>query len=108
MDLREYPHLNIHFQEVLRPLAEKLRSVLYEGQANLSTHIELLTVLSNYSIPDAILIDGREAEGVRPMTVAEVKTACEFLIDMLQWTQTPENEPRGTTALKMTVRPFRA
>ena len=107
MDLRETPHLNVHLQEVLRPMAEKLRAILYEGQANLATHVELLTALTMFPDQDALVIDGRAAEGIRPMTVGQLKVACQFLVDMLQWSQTVENEPRGTTALRMTVRPFR-
>lgn len=108
MNLTETPHLNLHLQEVVRPMTEKLRSVLYGGQAALATHIELLTVLTMYPDQDAVLIDGRAHEGVRQLTVGEAKTACQFLVDMLQWSQAPENLDRGTTALKFCVRPMRA
>lgn len=109
MDITQTPHLNQHLQEVMRPLAEKLRSVLYGGQAALATHIELMGALgaAAQANPDAVLIDGRAHEGVRPVTVGEALTACQFLVDMLQWSQAPEQLERGTTALKFCVRPMR-
>jgi len=107
MDTRDTPHLNQHIQEVIRPLAEKLRSVLYGGQAALATHLELMATLAAQPDQNATLIDGRASEGVRPVTVAEALTACQFLVDMLQWSQAPEQLDRGTTALKFCVRPMR-
>lgn len=106
MDLRDTPHLNEYLQKTLRPLAEKLRAILYTGQAALATHVELTTLLAAAAQvdPNAILVDGRAAEGVRPLTVGEAYTACQFLVDMLQWSQNAENEPRGTAALKLCVR----
>lgn len=109
MRITDTPHLNRHFGEVIRPMAEKLRSVLYEGQASLATHIELMGALGAAAQvnPNAILDDGRSSEGVRPITVGEALTACQFLVDMLQWSQAPEQIDRGTTTLKLCVRSMR-
>lgn len=107
MQLDQHPHLHRHFEEVVRPMAEKLRSVLYEGQASLATHVELLSTLAAYPDQDAILDDGRGAEGVRPVTVGQARVACQFLVDMFAWSQAPEQLERGTTALKLCVRPMR-
>jgi len=108
MDIRTTPHLNRHLQESVRPMCEKLRSVLYEGKASIGLHVEFLTALATFPDQNAVLVDGRAAEGVRTLTVGEAATACQFLVEMLEWSQAPENFDRVTTALKFCVRPMRA
>lgn len=101
--LTDYPYQNKHLQEVLRPLAESLRSVLYTGQANLDRHIEFITLLSQQN-PDDIVDDGRANEGIKSVTVADMLIASNFLLNMLQWTQTTENLPMGQKAIDLCVR----
>lgn len=107
LDLTQHPHLNVHLQEALRPMAERLRNVLYSGQANLVRHAEFMALLAAHPNQNDAVVDGRASEGVPPMTVGELLTACQFLTTLLQWSQTPPNLDNGTTALRLCVRPFR-
>ena len=107
LDLTQHPSHNQHLQEALRPMAERLRNILYSGQANLGRHAEFMALLAAHPNQDDVLIDGRASEGVPPMTVGQMLTACQFLVAMLTWSQTPPNLDNGTTALRLCVRPFR-
>jgi hypothetical protein len=106
LDLTQHPQHNVHLQESLRPMAERLRNILYAGQANMGRHVEFMTLLASHPDQSAPLVDGRAGEGLQPLTVGEALTACQFLVAMLQWSQIPPNLDNGTTALRLCVRPF--
>ena len=105
LDLTQHPAHNVHLQEALRPMAERLRNILYSGQANIGRHAEFMALLAAHPNQDDLIFDGRT--DLPPMTVGQMLTACQFLVAMLQWSQTPPNLDNGTTALRLCVRPFR-
>lgn len=107
LDLTQHPHHNLHLQESLRPMAERLRNILYSGQANIDRHAAFMALLAAHPNQNDLLDDGRTSEGVQPMTVGDMLTACQFLVDILTWSQTQPNFNNGTTALRLCVRPFR-
>lgn len=97
--------------ELLRPTATRLRAILYTGQANLGLVQSLLAsvqaqITADPSLADEPIDDGRDAEGVRPITAAELATGIGFLLQMLAWTQEPANVPAGDAALKIAPFPF--
>jgi hypothetical protein len=107
LDLTQHPDANLFVQEGLRPLAERFRNILYASQANIGRLQSLMAILAAHPNQSDLVDDGRTAEGVQPMTVAQLLTTCNFIVELLTWSQTPPNLDNGTTALRLCVRPFR-
>lgn len=98
------PVLNRVVSEVVRPTAERARGLLIEAQAHAPTLAAAVADLAE--VPDEEVIDdGRLGEGVRPLTVGQLR-ACVTLLGEL--TVSIAADQRLPAVLGACVRPIRA
>ena len=72
------PIINRTISEVVRPTAERARGLLIEAQAHAPRLAAIVASLEG--VDDAeVLDDGREREGVRPLTVGQFRACVSML-----------------------------